>query len=61
MRADIENEEIKKFRESFMQKLSEYQDLFNRFKAGKALTQEETSRMANLSDELARLSQGLER
>lgn len=60
MRNDIEANEKNLFREKIQVTLSEYTELFNRFKTGGSLSGAEASRMADLSDELSKLSEGIQ-
>lgn len=57
MRADIEANERLMLKNKIEPKLKEYTALFNRFKDGDELTEDEVSKMANLSDELNKLSE----
>jgi hypothetical protein len=59
MRVDLAKQEAHCFQESIETKLSEYTNLFNRFKGGEELTDEERTKMVDLSDELEKLSKRL--
>lgn len=52
MRADIEENNKTQVENSINQKLDEYRNLYDRFKKGEELSEEETQRMAGLSKEL---------
>ncbi len=59
MRADIEMNDRNLLQQTIEKKLNEYTVLFNKFKAGEDLTNEEVTSMTELSDELHQLAQKL--
>jgi hypothetical protein len=61
MRFQVAAQDAADFRKMIQDKLSEYTALFNRFKEGDVLTEEETIRMTDLSEELEKLSRGSEK